>query len=77
MNDLITKALADELKLMRNEKGLSQQELADRMKTTRSRLNNYERGVRDVPLDIFFKYCDICGTDAYEILDKVRKYVYK
>lgn len=77
MNDKITKALASELQSMRQNRNLTQQDIADRIGTTRSRVANYEQGRRDVPLDIFFKYCDVCGTDAYEILDKVRKYVYK
>ncbi len=77
MNDKITLALATELKEMRQNASLSQQDVADRIGTTRSRITNYELARRDVPLDIFFKICDVCATDPYEVLDRVRKFVYK
>ena len=77
MNDKITMALADELKVMRQNASFSQQDVADRVGTTRSRISNYEMGRRDIPLDLFFKICDVCSADAYAVLDRVRKYVYK
>ena len=77
MNDAITMALATELREMRQNRSLSQQDVADRVGSSRSRIANYEQGRRDIPLDVFFKYCDICDVDAYEVLRRVRKYVYK
>ena len=46
------------VKLLRTQKGLSQQDLADSLELTRSKLNSYERGVQppfDIQIDIVFK----------------------
>jgi transcriptional regulator with XRE-family HTH domain len=46
---------ARNIKLLRTKKGLSQQELADALELTRSKLNSYERGVQppfDIQIDI-------------------------
>lgn len=77
MNDAITKALADELEKMRQSRSASQENVAEWLHISRSTIANYEQGRRDIPLDVFFKYCDVCYTDPYVVLERVRKFVYK
>lgn len=45
------KTYALQLSLLRNAKGLTQQQVADKIGITRGRLNNYEQGTREPDID--------------------------
>ena len=77
MRNVLRKELGIELRNMRQQCGFSQQEVADRLGVGRTTISGYEIGKRGIEIDLFFRYCDICHTDPYQLLENVRKYVYK
>ena len=56
---------ANTLKKLRTEKGLSQQELADRLYVTRSAIARWENGSRLPDTAMISKIADALGADAY------------
>lgn len=56
---------ADTLKKLRTDKGLSQQELADRLYVTRSAIARWENGSRLPDTAMISKIADALGADAY------------
>ncbi len=77
MRDIFTIKLGELLAQQRINKGMSQQEVADRMNVTDVTISRYEKGQREIAMTTYIKLCDIYNVDAYSLLDKVRKYVYK
>lgn len=77
MNSKYYKELGIELKTARERKGLTQEQAADRMGWSRAAIANYEHGRRNIEIDSLFKLCEVYGEDAFEILHKVYKYLYK
>lgn len=71
------KKLGDILKTIRSKNNLSQQDVADRLRLSRSAISCYEVGKRTIDVETLFKLCDIYNVDVNEILKDVRKYVYK
>ena len=51
------------LKLLRSKAGITQQELADRTGLTRSRINNYEQGVRKIEKEVAEIFADYFNVD--------------
>lgn len=72
-NDKLTKLIANELASMRTKKGLTQQEVSERLKVSRTTIANYEQGRRDIPADIFIEFCEVCSVDPFILLDKLCK----
>lgn len=52
------KAIAQRVKLLRESMGISQLELAKKLKTTQSSVNRYENDQVNVPHDLLLKYAD-------------------
>ena len=77
MKSVYTKELGKRLAKIRQERGLSQEYVADRLGLTRSGICRYENGEREIKMTEFFKLCDVYQIDPYALLDEVRKYVYK
>ena len=77
MNSIYSIKIGEQLMAKRIDKGMSQQEVADRLNVSDVTISRYEKGQRDISMPMFFKMCDIYQTDAYQLLDEVRKYVYK
>lgn len=69
--------LGKELKQARIKKRLTQQDVANRLNLTRSAITNYERGIRSIEIELFYKLCEIYDADDYEIIQNVRKYLYR
>lgn len=65
------------LKGYRQSVSLSQQDIADRLKVSRSTVGSWEQGRRVIYADDFFKYCDVVNADPNEITDQARRYLYK
>ena len=51
------------LRILRNQAGITQQELADRTGLTRSRINNYERGIRKIEKEVAETLADFFNVD--------------
>lgn len=77
MRTTYTKELGTRLAKVRQEKQMSQEYVAERMDITRSAICKYESGDREIRMTEYFKLCDIYQIDPYDLLDQVRKYVYK
>lgn len=77
MTNTYSKKIGEKLQEKRLQKGLSQQDVADRLNVTDVTISRYEKGQRDISMPMFFKLCDIYQIDPYVLLDDVRKYVYK
>ena len=77
MTNTYSKKIGEKLQEKRLQKGLSQQDVADRLNVTDVTISRYEKGQRDISKPMFFKLCDIYQIDPYVLLDDVRKYVYK
>lgn len=60
----------DRLKLLRAESGLSQRELADKLMTSKSSINMYERGEREPGLDTLETIADFFNVDMDYLLGK-------
>lgn len=54
---------ADILKILRIEKGLTQQELADALRYKKSRISMYERGEREPNLEAMETFADYFNVD--------------
>lgn len=49
--------ISEKLKLLRKEKAISQQEVADAIGVTKSAYSNYEQGIREPSYDVLKKLC--------------------
>ena len=53
---------------MRQEKGLSQTELAEKAGTVQAHIANIENGKRDIDIEMMIKLAKALGVKAYELL---------
>lgn len=61
------------LKEAREEKGYSQQYVADRMGVTRQSIYYWERGERGIIAGYLLDFCDVVGADVSEISKELKK----
>ena len=61
------------LKRLRNEKNLTQEQLAERFNTTRRSVSRWETGSNLPDIDILIEMSDYYDVDLREILDGERK----
>lgn len=66
--DKMSLFFSNTLKKLRNEKGLSQQELADRVYVTRSTIVRWETGSRFPDAAMVSRIAEVLGVDAYSLL---------
>lgn len=57
----------------REQRGLSQQDIADRMGCTKTAVHYWETGKRKMYADIMFEYCTILGVDPQDLVKAVAK----
>jgi len=55
------------LSKLRKAKGLTQQELADVMKTKRCNIGAYEEGRAEPNLELYLRLCDFLNIDAHSL----------
>lgn len=55
---------------MREDRDLSQKQVADALSVTQQAYSNYELGLRDIPTDILIKLADFFGTTTDYILNR-------
>ena len=65
---LVRKRLANNLKLFRGKKGMSQEELADRAGLHRTRVVKIEQGLVNVTLDTLVSLAEALGVDEVQLL---------
>ena len=61
------------LRLLRNEKGMSQQELADALGISKSSINMYERGERQPNFEVLEAIADFFNVDIDYLLGRSNK----
>lgn len=61
------------LRLLRNEKGMSQQELADALGISKSSINMYERGERQPNFEVLEAIADFFNVDIDYLLGRTNK----
>jgi len=54
---------SDMIKYLRKRENLTQEELAKKLGITRSRLNNFERGIREPDYEMTELFCDFFNVD--------------
>lgn len=64
--------LADNLRIQRHAKGISQEALADRAKLHRTFVSEVEREIRNLSIDNIEKLADALGVAPYELLTPVK-----
>lgn len=78
MNDqAFYKELGLIFKDVRTEHNMSQQDVADRIGVTRSCYANWEQGIRSIDMVSFYKLCNVFLLDPNDVINKVRRYLYK
>ena len=65
------------LQSVRLDNKMSQQDVADRMKVSRSTIANWETGRRVINIDDLFKICEIFNVDPNILTNQVKRYLYK
>ena len=66
-DDNFRKMLGEWLTEKRKEANLTQQQAADRMGCTNTRISNWENGIRDMSAKELFRYCEIIRADLNEL----------
>ena len=69
MKGCVSMTFGEKLKLLRNERGLSQQELANILKTSKQVISRYELGQTTPKIGIAAKWCQILGINLNNMLN--------
>ncbi len=77
MNDKLKKEIASQIVELRESRGFTQQDLAERINVSRSTVANWEQQRREVGADELLKIYDIFGVDTNEYINKLKKFLYK
>lgn len=64
---LVREAVADH----RNEKGMTQEALADRLCCSATSISNYETGKTDISFRRLFRICKVFGIDFFRLLERL------
>jgi transcriptional regulator with XRE-family HTH domain len=70
MEDNFDVHLGSWLKQKRNDKGMTLQEVADRMGVTRTAVHCWETGKRSMYASTLMDYCNVLGADLDEYIKK-------
>lgn len=62
--------LKNNIKYLRQSKGLSQEQIAERIGKTKSNLSSYENGRSVPPLDVLLKLCDLFQVNLDDLVNK-------
>lgn len=52
----------------RESKGLKQDDIAQKLGVRKQTVSSWETGKNDIDIDLFVKYCKICGADYLKIM---------
>lgn len=62
-----------QLKALRISKNMTQEELAEALQITRTRLSNFEQGIREPELDLIIAIADYFEVTLDYLVDRYRK----
>lgn len=65
----IYEEFGEKIKTLRNERNMTQEELAKKIGISRTNIGQYETGVRKVPLNIILQFSEFFGVSVNELLD--------
>lgn len=77
MVNLFYKEVGKYLQNARISRHLTQQDVADRLKVSRSTVTSWELGRRIINMDDVCRYCDIVNVDIMDLTNACKKYIYK
>lgn len=60
----------DRIRKLREKAGLTQKALADCLQCTQACYSYYERGIREIPLDVLSRLADFYGTSTDYLLGR-------
>lgn len=69
-NEELTQYIANQIKSMREFRRMSQQELADKLNTTKQTVSRYENGQRKANQDVLFELSHIFGCNINDFFPK-------
>ena len=72
VNNIINKNLGERIKVLREEHGFTQQEIADKLEILQGTYANYERGARGIPLNTLKKLCSMYGVRVDDFINEDR-----
>lgn len=67
----LDKRIGAKLRQLRQEKGLSQSNVSDKIYVSVQQISKYEKGTNRVSIDMFFKLCQIFEANPCEILAEI------
>lgn len=77
MGNKFYELLGSSIQEARKERNLTQQDVADRLKVSRSRVANWETGKRTISADDLFRLADVFLMDVNDLIKEARKSLYK
>lgn len=77
MNNNFYVEVGKALQEARQSKNYSQQDVADRLKVSRSTVASWEQGRRSIYMDDLYRIADILGVDVNDLVKTARKYLFK
>lgn len=69
-----SKSIGKKIIIARQERGVSQSELAQRIGITQQCLSGYERGARQIPLNVFANICSYLEAPLSWFLPDIKQY---
>ncbi len=70
VNKMMNKNLGQRIKLLREEHGLTQVEIAERLDIPQPTYANYERGARAIPLNTLNQLCSMYGVKVDDFVNE-------
>lgn len=69
----LKKYIGNQIKLFRKSAGFTQDELAQKLNTTKQTISRYEKGERKANQDMLFSLCDILGVSIDDFFPSISK----
>lgn len=76
MNDKMDECIGRILKERRKELEYSMQDIADFMKTSKTTVHNWEKGISSMNISTIIKVCGFLRADYIDVLERAKKEYY-
>src|SRR5690349_3333650 len=70
-DDLLYQHIGEQIKRIRQESNMSQEELANKVGVTRTSITNIERGFQKLPLHLLYNICEVLNVEAISFLPSI------